>query len=111
MIDPKGDITNLLLHFPGLSPQDFQPWLTRDQARQEGKTLEQAAEVAAKIWKDGLARGSSKNASRVEVNDPVHHIHAWLDFGCSSKHPGIAKRPRSLGKGTRKLYGSKSPAR
>ncbi len=25
MIDPKGDITNLLLHFPDLLPQDFQP--------------------------------------------------------------------------------------
>ena len=56
MIDPKGDITNLLLHFPGLSPQDFQPWVNADQARREGKTLEQAAADAAKTWKDGLAQ-------------------------------------------------------
>jgi len=27
IIDPKGDLTNLLLHFPDLLPQDFQPWL------------------------------------------------------------------------------------
>ena len=33
MIDPKGDITNLLLHFPGLTPDDFQPWINADQAR------------------------------------------------------------------------------
>src|SRR5690606_16415763 len=26
IIDPKGDLTNLLLHFPELLPQDFQPW-------------------------------------------------------------------------------------
>jgi DNA helicase HerA-like ATPase len=26
MIDPKGDITNSLLHFPGLLPSDFAPW-------------------------------------------------------------------------------------
>ncbi|MCP4363160.1 MAG: ATP-binding protein, partial [Chloroflexi bacterium] len=27
MIDPKGDITNALLHFPNLAPADFQPWI------------------------------------------------------------------------------------
>ena len=29
LIDPKGDLSNLLLHFPDLAPQDFQPWLER----------------------------------------------------------------------------------
>ena len=47
MIDPKGDITNLLLHFPELLPQDFQPWVNPDEARRAGQTLEQAAEDAA----------------------------------------------------------------
>ncbi|HUG33125.1 MAG TPA: helicase HerA-like domain-containing protein, partial [Anaerolineales bacterium] len=27
IIDPKGDLTNLVLHFPELAPQDFQPWI------------------------------------------------------------------------------------
>ncbi|MCA9943696.1 MAG: DUF853 family protein, partial [Anaerolineales bacterium] len=27
MIDPKGDITNALMHFPELAPADFQPWV------------------------------------------------------------------------------------
>ena len=27
IIDPKGDLTNLLLLFPDLLPQDFQPWI------------------------------------------------------------------------------------
>ena len=30
MIDPKGDITNALLHFPDLLPADFQPWVNPD---------------------------------------------------------------------------------
>src|SRR4026208_1476453 len=30
IIDPKGDLTNLLLHFPDLAPQDFQPWIDPD---------------------------------------------------------------------------------
>jgi hypothetical protein len=55
MIDPKGDITNLLLHFPELTPQDFQPWINQDQARREGKTVEQAAAETAALWKKGLS--------------------------------------------------------
>lgn len=55
MIDPKGDIANLLLQFPDLAPADFQPWVNADQARREGKSLEQAAEEAARIWREGLS--------------------------------------------------------
>ena len=55
MIDPKGDIANALLHFPELLPQDFQPWINADQARREGKSLEQAAADTAGLWKKGLA--------------------------------------------------------
>ncbi len=55
MIDPKGDITNLLLHFPDLLPQDFQPWVNPDEARRAGLSLEQAAADAAATWKNGLA--------------------------------------------------------
>jgi hypothetical protein len=55
MIDPKGDMTNTLLHFPDLLPADFQPWVNADQARRDGKTIEQAAAEAAQLWKKGLA--------------------------------------------------------
>jgi hypothetical protein len=55
MIDPKGDITNTLLHFPNLLPSDFQPWVNPDQARRARQTVEQAAEAAASSWKKGLA--------------------------------------------------------
>jgi hypothetical protein len=55
IIDPKGDLTNLLLHFPDLLPQDFQPWLDADVVRREGKTLAGAAKETADMWKKGLA--------------------------------------------------------
>jgi len=55
MIDPKGDITNALLHFPELKPADFEPWVNPDQARRADKTIEQAAADAAALWKNGLA--------------------------------------------------------
>ena len=54
IIDPKGDLTNLLLHFPDLAPQDFQPWVDAEQARRSGKTAEQAAMEASLNWRNGL---------------------------------------------------------
>ncbi|HET6822035.1 MAG TPA: DUF87 domain-containing protein, partial [Anaerolineales bacterium] len=54
IIDPKGDLTNLLLHFPELAPQDFQPWIDADLARRSGKTVEQVAADASHAWREGL---------------------------------------------------------
>ena len=55
MIDPKGDITNSLLHFPDLAPVDFAPWINADIARRAGKTVEEVAEETAESWRKGLA--------------------------------------------------------
>jgi hypothetical protein len=54
LVDPKGDITNLLLHFPNLMPEDFQPWIDPDEARRQEITIEEAAEGTAKLWQNGL---------------------------------------------------------
>jgi hypothetical protein len=55
MIDPKGDITNALLHFPQLRAEDFAPWVNPDEARRAGQmTVEFAAEIARR-WRTGLA--------------------------------------------------------
>jgi hypothetical protein len=56
MVDPKGDITNTLLHFPDQKPEDFLPWINADQARREGKTVEQVATETAALWKESLAK-------------------------------------------------------
>jgi len=55
IIDPKGDLTNLLLHFPNLLPSDFEPWIDPEVARREGKSAAQAAQDTAENWKKGLA--------------------------------------------------------
>src|ERR1043165_1429999 len=46
IIDPKGHLSNLLLTFPRLTPEDFAPWVNEneDPAQQ------------AKVWKEGLAK-------------------------------------------------------
>ena len=73
MIDPKGDITNALLHFPDLAPQDFQPWVNPDQARRDGKTVEQAAEGAASLWRNGLAKWDIGSERIQALQDAVHY--------------------------------------
>jgi hypothetical protein len=46
IIDPKGDLCNLLLTFPNLAPEDFAPWV------EEGVDAAQQAQ----LWKEGLAK-------------------------------------------------------
>jgi hypothetical protein len=55
LIDPKGDLSNLLLTFPNLSPADFLPWVNLDDARQKGLSADEYAAKQAQQWKDGLA--------------------------------------------------------
>ena len=55
LIDPKGDLTNLCLMFPGLSAEEFRPWIDEAQANAAGVTPDQYAAQQATTWKDGLA--------------------------------------------------------
>src|SRR4051794_15221328 len=55
LIDPKGDLTNLLLQFPELKPDDFARWVNPEDARQKGLTLEAYASQLAETWRKGLA--------------------------------------------------------
>jgi hypothetical protein len=55
LIDPKGDMTNLLLQFPDLLPENFLPWINEDDARRKGKSVEELAASTAELWKNGLA--------------------------------------------------------
>ena len=55
MIDPKGDITNLLLQFPELAPEDFKPWINADDARRKNMSIEAFAKATSEKWKTGLA--------------------------------------------------------
>jgi DNA helicase HerA-like ATPase len=56
VIDPKGDMGNLLLTFPELRPSDFRPWIEEAAAAREGITPDELAAQTAQTWRDGLAR-------------------------------------------------------
>ncbi len=54
VIDPKGDIANLLLAFPDLAPEDFRPWINEDDAHKKGITPDEFAAKQADLWRKGL---------------------------------------------------------
>src|SRR3990170_1723675 len=54
-IDPKGDLTNLMLTFPELRPEDFRPWINEDDARAKSLSPDDYAAQQAQLWRDGLA--------------------------------------------------------
>lgn len=53
-IDPKGDLTNLMLTFPDLDGKDFAPWVDSGEAERKGLSVEQYAQQQAELWKKGL---------------------------------------------------------
>jgi hypothetical protein len=55
VIDPKGDMTNLLLTFPELRPEDFRPWVNPDDARRKDMDVDTFAAKTADQWRNGLA--------------------------------------------------------
>ena len=54
LIDPKGDLTNILLQFPDLDPRKFQEWIDEDDAKQKGLSPDQYAVQVANRWRKGL---------------------------------------------------------
>jgi hypothetical protein len=56
VIDPKGDLANLLLTFPELRAEDFAPWINPDDAAGKGLSPEQYATEQADLWRGGLEK-------------------------------------------------------
>jgi len=56
ILDPKGDMGNLALTFPDLSPASFRPWIDESAARDAGQTPDEYAEKTAELWRSGLER-------------------------------------------------------
>jgi hypothetical protein len=55
VIDPKGDLGNLVLTFPELRPEDFALWVNEDEARTRGVSPQEYARQQAELWRAGLA--------------------------------------------------------
>src|SRR6185436_12268564 len=71
IIDPKGDLSNLLLTFPQLRPEDFEPWIDPEEAKRAGVTPAQLAAKTAEQWKQGLAASQQDGARIQRLRDAV----------------------------------------
>jgi len=73
VIDPKGDLANVLLTFPDLAPKNFEPWVDPEAARREGISLDELAARTAARWSDGLAASG-------QSGDRIRRLRAAADF-------------------------------
>ena len=102
IIDPKGDLGNLLLTFPQLSAAEFRPWINEDDARRKGMDPDAFAAAEAAKWAAGLAEWSQDGgthrptARRCRRGD----LHAG-ERGRASRSPCCARSlPRHRRSGT-----------
>ena len=59
ILDPKGDMGNILLNFPDSTPEDLEPWMDEGKAKRKGVTVgelaaKEAAERQADLAGDGI---------------------------------------------------------
>jgi hypothetical protein len=66
VIDPKGDLSNLLLTFPELRGDDFRPWM---QPSRNGCDPATAAEHEARRWEAGLRESGLCGADVVRLRE------------------------------------------
>ncbi len=72
-IDPKGDLANLLLTFPQLRGEDFQPWVDAEEAARNDLTVAAFAEQQAERWRSGLA-------SWGQSGERIQHLRERAEF-------------------------------
>ncbi len=71
VIDPKGDLANLMLTFPQLRGEDFAPWINEDDARKKGLSSDDFATQQAELWKKGLGDWEHEGERIQRLKDSV----------------------------------------
>jgi hypothetical protein len=66
IIDPKGDMGNLLLTFPDLNPKDFEEWVDPDEAKNKGMDPKSYAAQVAGSWENGL-KSFHQDKNRIKI--------------------------------------------
>ena len=97
IIDPKGDMGNLLLTFPNLEANDFKPWIEEQDAINNGLTIDQQAANTASLWEKGITGdfqskeriAKLKNAADFTIYTPGSTAGVPISILSSFKAPGI----------------------
>ena len=69
VIDPKGDLANLLLTFPDLRGEDFAPWINEEDAQKKNLSSADYAAAQAEAWKKGLGDWGQDGARIKRLRD------------------------------------------
>jgi len=73
-IDPKGDITNLLLTFPEMRRKDFMPWINEEDALKKGLSTDEYAEQQAALWRNGLLKWGQDGTRIQRLRDAADFV-------------------------------------
>ena len=73
IIDPKGDMGNMLLTFPDMIGENFEPWINPADASDKGSIKEYAKQEAEK-WKKGLAEWNQDGARIKRVRESADFV-------------------------------------
>ena len=98
ILDPKGDMGNLALTFPDLSPASFRPWIDESAARDAGQTPDEYAQKTAELWQSGLERSgigpdrikALRDAAEVTLYTPGSEAGVPLNVIGSLKAPTLS---------------------
>ncbi|MEQ1655978.1 MAG: ATP-binding protein, partial [Nitrospira sp.] len=74
VIDPKGDLANLMLTFPQLRGEDFAPWINEDDARKNGLSPADFATQQAELWKKGLSEWGQSGERIQKLKDAADFV-------------------------------------
>ncbi len=74
VIDPKGDLANLMLTFPQLRGEDFAPWINEDDARKKGLSPANFATQQAELWKKGLREWGQSGERIQKLKDAAEFV-------------------------------------
>ena len=74
VIDPKGDLVDLLLTFPELRAEDFRPWINQEEAAKQGMTPEDFSQQQADAWRKGLAEWGQEPVRIQRLKDAADFV-------------------------------------
>ncbi len=104
LIDPKGDLGNLALTFPGLMAEEFLPWVSQSDTERAGVPREAFAVDEARRWREGLAGwglgtqqvGDLHDAADVTIYTPGSPHGVQLNLMGTLDVPGDLSDPQAV---------------
>jgi DNA helicase HerA-like ATPase len=93
VIDPKGDLGDLLLTFPNLSASDFRPWIDEDEARRNGKSPDEWAAAQATVEEGPRELGPGRRSHQAAARGGrLRDLHAGLAVGPAALDHQVVRR-------------------